>query len=77
MLLHPGVSREDPGYTSASIGAGETVIAFLWIDLPNGAPAPARLTHHFITRRHGGDKDLTFDGAETAVRQKTIKLRRR
>lgn len=74
VLLHPGVSRDDPGYTSASIGAGETVIAFLWVDLPNGTPAPSRLTHRFITRRSGGDKDLAFDGAETEVRQKTIKI---
>ena len=67
VLFHPAISPGKQGEPAAGIAPGESVVAFLWIDLPAGAPIPARLQHKFTLQKPGEENNYFIDAPATAV----------
>jgi hypothetical protein len=50
VLRHPARKPEDKAGVAEEIAPGESVIAYVWINLANNAPLPARLRHIFAVK---------------------------
>lgn len=67
VLFHPAIQPGKKGGPAADIAPGESVVAFLWIDLPAGAPIPARLQHKFTVQKPGDENNYVVAAPTTAV----------
>jgi murein DD-endopeptidase len=65
-LWHPGRRPEDQTGAAEALAPGESVVAFLWIDLAKGAPVPGQLRHQFNVKQADSEMSLLLD-APTAV----------
>jgi murein DD-endopeptidase len=63
VLLQPG-RRDAPD--KAVLGGGIRGVAFLWVDLDEGAPVPSELVHRVTIQGETGEK--TLEGGRTPVR---------
>ena len=53
--------------TAAEIAPGETVVAFLWIDLPLSATIPASLHHELAAVKQGSTSEFETEGPSVSV----------
>ncbi len=55
VLFHPARAHDPKPSPGADIAPGEAVIAYMWVDLPNGAAIPTGLQNHLnLTRKDTG-----------------------
>lgn len=67
VLSHPALPPDSKAASAADIAPGEAVIAYMWIDLANGAPIPARLQHQFSLENSADKKNYELDAPMTEV----------
>jgi hypothetical protein len=67
VLFHPAIARDKKGGSVADIAPGESVVAFLWIDLPADTPTPAGLQHEFTLKKPGDPNLFVLAAANTVV----------
>jgi murein DD-endopeptidase len=66
LLRHAARAEDDKSGEPGALAPGESVIAYLWIDLGNDEPAPAELRHRFTVTQAGDETPHELD-APTAV----------
>src|SRR5271165_1785122 len=70
VMFHPAVAQDKKGGPGADIAPGETVVAYLWIDLPVSTPIPARLQHEITLKKPGDPNTYVLAAPSTAVATK-------
>jgi murein DD-endopeptidase len=61
VLFHPAKARDAKPSPGANIAPGEAVIAYMWIDLPNGAAIPTGLQSHLSVKRNDTGQTVDAD----------------
>jgi murein DD-endopeptidase len=67
LLSHPTRKAADKKEALGELLPGESMIAYLWIDLKTDAPTPSQLRHRFEVTRAGDGTQYTLDAATTLV----------
>ena len=67
ILYHPGRMPNDQPLAAADLAPGETVIAYMWIDLAQNTAIPARLQHQLKVNKAGETKSVDVQSATTTV----------
>jgi len=67
LLWHKGGPRRSEHPPSVVVAPGESVIAYLWVDLDGKSAAPTQLRHHFSVQREG-EAPRVIDAPTTVVR---------
>jgi peptidase M23-like protein len=67
ILYHPSRMPSEQPAAAADLAPGETVIAYMWIDLAQNAAIPTRLQHQLQVRKAGETKSVDVQSAATAV----------
>jgi murein DD-endopeptidase len=72
-LVHPA-KGDMPEAERATLGGGERMVFYAWIDLPKGASAPAQLAHRLTFKRADDATEVVIAAAATPVvaRPRTI-----
>jgi hypothetical protein len=74
VLRHPARKPDDKTGAAEEIAPGESVIAYMWINLANDAPVPARLRHLFAVKKAGEDAERELHAPTTAVLNKETEI---
>ena len=67
VLYHPGRMPNEQPPVAADLAPGETVIAYMWIDIAQNAAIPTRLQHQLQVRKSGENKTIDVQSASTTV----------
>ena len=67
VLYHPGRMPNEQPLAAADMAPGETVIAYMWIDLAQNAAIPTRLQHEMKIRKAGESNSILVQSAATTV----------
>jgi len=67
VLFHPALARDKKPTSAADLAPGESLVAYLWIDLPSGAPIPTHLQHTFAVTKSGDPNGYVLDAPGTPV----------
>jgi len=67
VLFHPGWPQDFKTGVAAQIAPGEAVVAYLWIDIPQGAVVPTHLQHKFTLKMEGKEGTFAIAAPTTAV----------
>lgn len=74
VLRHPARKPDRKAGPAEEIAPGESVIAYMWINLVNDAPFPARLRHVFAVKKAGEDAERELDAPTTTVVNKKTEI---
>jgi hypothetical protein len=73
-LWHPGRSPKDKAGAAEALAPGESVVAFMWVDLAKGAPVPGQLRHQFKLTQAGDETPMLLDAPTTVVLNKVPEI---
>jgi Peptidase family M23 len=74
VLRHPARKRDHKAGPAEEIAPGESVIAYMWINLANDARLPGRLQHVFAVKKRGEDAERELNAATTTVLNKETEI---
>jgi hypothetical protein len=74
VLRHPARKPDEKVGAAEEIAPGESVIAYMWINLSNDEPVPTRLRHVFAVKKAGEDAERELDAPTTAVINKETEI---
>jgi hypothetical protein len=66
-LYHPGRMPDEQPALAADMAPGETVIAYMWIDIAQNAAIPARLQHRLKIRKASETNSVDVQSSSTTV----------
>lgn len=67
VLYHPARPPDAQAAPIENLAPGETVIAYIWIDLHPDSPTPTQLHHQLTVRKLGESTSISVDSATTSV----------
>src|SRR5271165_5445572 len=67
VMFHPALARDKKPTSAAEIAPGESLVAYLWIDLASNAPIPAQVQHEFTVKKAGDPNNYVLDAPSTPV----------
>lgn len=67
VMAHPGWPHGSKTGKPPEIAAGETVVAYMWVDLAKNTSLPTQLHHVLKVRKAGEDKSAVMQTPSTAV----------
>jgi biotin carboxyl carrier protein len=74
VLRHPARKPNDKAGHAEEIAPGETVIAYMWVNLANDARLPAGLRHVFVLQKRGENAERELDAPTTQVLNKDTEI---
>ena len=67
VLFHPARSKDSKAGPLTELAPGETVIAYMWVDVASNANIPSRLQHRVRLQKSGGQHAAEYEAAPTTV----------
>jgi peptidase M23-like protein len=74
VLRHPARKPDHKAGPAEEIAPGESVVAYMWINLANDARLPARLRHVFAVKKRGENAERELDAPTTQVLNKATEI---